>query len=219
MSESITITWPQRDIDALFAQMKAAAKYLDYDMGHALKAAAKHVLASMRTSTRRAPKFRTIREATWLSQSDFERARKLKGRNLTAFEVEGYFGRPRRYGVKVFFSRDKSTVKRNHARIGNSGLASMVWGQGASQLGEFQSLIAAASDHLVRTARRFASTDKNFKGGDAFWKMNNTLEYALEALRGGANDVSTVMERAARAMEHSIERQLVKRMGLGSLSR
>jgi hypothetical protein len=206
----ITIEWPKADVDRLFAAMQNAQKYLNYDSGHALRAAAKHLLGALRTSTKRAPKYRTI------LPSDAKPPR----RNLKAFEVNGFFGRPRKYAEKTVFSRNKATARRRHATIGNSGLAAATWAQATRDLGgSFNGLISGAGQKLARLGRQFSSSRMDFKGGDNFWETHNTLDYITQALRGGENTIETVMARAASGMEQSINRQLVKRMGLGSLSR
>jgi hypothetical protein len=44
--------------------------------------------------------------------------------------------------------------------------------------------------------------------------MENTLNYATDALKGGEMDISTAMGRAARGMEKSINAQLRRKFGL-----
>lgn len=213
-SASFTVEWPKKDVDALFRSMEMAVKYLNYDMGHALKAAAKHLIQSIAASTRIAPKFREIKDATWLAPG----AKKPR-RGLHAYDVTGWFGYPRKQMTKQVYSRDMATAKRRHATIGRRGLARATWSVAARSMSGIGALFSASSSHTARVAAKYADSRSQFSGEDLFVEVNNFLPYAESALEGGPKDINSAMERAAAGMEKSIERQLVKRMGLGSLSR
>lgn len=201
------ITWPKEDVERLFRAMESARKYLNYDVAHALKSAARYVVQALGTSTKVAPKYRDI------SPSNQPAPR----RDLKAFDVTGWFGAPRRPLTKTVFSRNLSTAKRRHATIGKRGLAKAVWGASSRYVGGYNVLVTAASS-VSRLAAKFADTTSRLSGDAPSIEINNFLPYAEDALQGGPKDVGAAMERAARGLEKSVEKQLVKRMGLGRLS-
>jgi hypothetical protein len=210
MSNGVQIEFPRADVDRLFAAMQRSATELNKDSGAAMKQAVGYLLRSLGASTRVAPKYREVSPS----------AATPPRRNLKAFDVTGYFGKPRTLQTKTVFSRDKSTAKRRHAQIGNRGLAKRTWGiAGRDLMGRIDGMSFAdiGSAITAKIAAQNVETKGNFKGADVFAEIHNLLPYIRAAVK--PDEINSAFDRAARAMEHSIDNQLVKRMGLGSLSR
>lgn len=211
MSDAVSMEFDQRQVDALFRQIEAAQRLLNYDIGRAVGAAARSLLASLSASTRIAPKQRKITEVSEVQPSQ---------RGLHVFDIEGYFGKPRKHGVKRVQSHSLETARRRYAMIRNRGLAKLTWKSAASalKLSILDALGASAGD-AAKKAPRYVATQSKFSGMESFVLIRNRLDYIEQAMQNGSRSVDTAMQRAADGMEHSIEKQLVKRMGLGSLSR
>jgi len=210
LSNGVQIEFPKADVDRLFATMQQSAKLMDIEQGKAMKQAVGYLLRSLGASTRVAPKYREITASS----------AKPPRRNLQAFDVTGYFGKPRTAGTKTVFSRDKTTAKRRHATIGNRGLAKLTWKLAGRDMGnriEGMTFGSIASAITGKIAAENVETKSSFTGPDIFAEIHNLLPYIRSAVKPG--EINTAFERAARAMEHSIDNQLVKKMGLGSLSR
>jgi hypothetical protein len=207
MSDGVQIEFPKADVDALFSAMQRSAKELDVDQGKAMKQAIGYLVRSLGASTAVAPKYRTVTASK----------EKPPRRGLKAFDVTGYFGKPRRLETKTVFSRDKSTAKKRHAQIGNRGLAKLTWKLAARDIGDRldgMSFGDISSAITAKIAAQSIETKSNFQGADIFAEVHNLLPYIRSAVKENFN---SAFERAARAMEHSIDNQLVKRMGLGGL--
>lgn len=218
MSDGVTIEFPKADVDRLFAAMQRAGQDLNVDSGKAMKQAVGYLIRSLGASTRIAPKYREVKDATWLDPS-VKRPLGWKKKQLLAFEVHGYFGKPRTAGTKIVFSRDKQTAKKSHARIGNRGLAKLTWklaGRDLNQRLEGMSFSDIGSAISAKIAAQNVETKSNFNGADIFAEIHNLLPYIRAAVK---ENIGSVFDRAASAMEKSIDNQLVRRMGLGSLSR
>jgi len=203
MSNGVQIEFPHADVDRLFAAMQRSATELNNDSGKAMKQAVGYLLRSLGASTRVAPKYRDV------SQS----AAKPPRRNLKAFDVTGYFGKPRTLRTKTVFSRDKSTAKRRHAQIGNRGLAKKTWQiAGRDLMGRIDGMSFSdlGSAITAKIAAQNVETKGNFNGADIFAEIHNLLPYIRAAVK--PDEINSAFDRAARAMEHSIDKQLAKRM-------
>lgn len=203
MSNGVTIEFPQADVDKLFAAMQRSAKELDKDQGTAMKQAVGYLIRSLGASTAVAPKYREIVE-----RKDVKAPR----RDLRAFEIKGYFGKPRTAGSKTVFSRDKSTAKRRHAQIGNRGLAKLTWklaGRDLNQRLDGMSFGDIGSAITAKIASQSIETKSNFQGADIFAEIHNLLPYIRAAVK---ENISSAFDRAASAMEKSIDNQLIKRL-------
>jgi hypothetical protein len=205
MSNGVQIEFPSQAVDKLFAAMRRSANELNNETGKAFKQGVGYLIRSIGTSTAISPKYRQI------TSSAVEPPRN----NLKAFDITGYFGRPRTAGTKTAFSRDKATAKRRHATIGARGLAKATWKRVGRDL--FNVTAGMESGMVAKMAAKSVSSKGQFKGPDIFVEIHNFLPYINAALSPPA--LNSAFDRAARAMEHSIDNQLVKKMGLGSLSR
>jgi hypothetical protein len=211
MSDAIQIEFPQRDVDALKRQMESAIRYLNYDAGRALASAARFVVRSLGASTKVAPKFRDVKESG---------EQKTGGRSgYKSFDLTGYLGRPRRLQTRTVRAKGIRDARERFAAIRNRGLAKAAWSVAMTNMGASGSGIQSAAQNVARKARQYVQTDKQLSGPDPVIEIRNRLDHAIPALSGGPRDVSTAMERAASAMQKSIGNQLVKRMGIGRLSR
>lgn len=211
MSDGISIEWPQKDVDALYRQIDQAMTYLHYDYWRALGAAGRALLASLNASTRMAPKVRKITERTDMASGR---------RDLKVFQVEGWFGRPRRPATKIVRSKSISNVQRKYGKIRFSGLARMTWRVATRKVWRpMMDAMGVATHEVANKAEGFVDVETKQAAAETYILIRNRLPYIEEALQGKARTVQTAMERAAAGMQHSIERQIVKRMGLGRLSR
>ncbi len=203
----IELEFPEADVRDLFRQMDMGVKYLRMHEAHALNSAARAVAQALGTSTRIAPKYRDIKEVPDPSAR----------RNLKTFQITGWFGRPRRLETRTVRAQSKMNAKRKHAAIRRRGLAKQVWSRIGRKFGGMSAVhtLSAGASEISRLADRMGKSER----GDGFVKMTNFLGYAVPALQGGPHEVSTAMERAARSLQKSFESQLVRRMGLGKLSR
>lgn len=209
MSNGVQLEWPQADVNAMFRSMEYARRYLNADAGRAMKQAVAYLLRSVAASTKVAPKFREINERPGFV---------TKRSDLRAYGVTGWFGKPRRESTRLVYSRDYATAKRRHATIGNRGLAKLTWKWAARlvnskiESAKFSTLGAAITNKI---AAQNVEGKSNYKGEDVFAEIHNSLPYIKAAM---TSDVNTAMERAARGMMKSIDKQLVRRMKLGKLS-
>lgn len=204
MSEA-TIQFPQADVDRLFSAMQRSSELLNTDSGKAMRQAVGYLIRSLGASTRIAPKNREITKSS----------AKPPRRDLMAFDVTGYFGKPRKLQTKTVFSRNKETAKKQHARIGNRGLAKTTWKLAARDLNQRidgMSFGDIASAITAKIAAQNIETKSNFNGADIFAEIHNLLPYIRSAVK--MDEINTAFDRAARAMEQSVDNQLVKRMGL-----
>lgn len=206
----ITLEFPQRDVDAFFRAMNDQQRYLNKDAGQALGAAAKALVQSLGTSTKVAPKRRKVKEVA--SQS--------RRRDVKTYAVTGWFGKPRTEQTRFVNARnrDAGAVQRM-ASIGSRGLARASWKSVGKHIRANLNLMQVASGKIARIADQLGVAKAVLSGPDPYVEIRNRVPYIVQAMDGGRQEVSTAMERAARALNHSMERQLVRRMGMGSLSR
>lgn len=192
--------------------MQSAIRYLNYDAGRALAAAAGYVVRSIGASTKVAPKTRIVQENKISAPARGRRGYK-------SFDVTGYFGKPRTLQTRTVRATSLRDAKKRFGTIRNRGLAKATWSVAMRNFGRSGAVPVSAAQQVARKASDFVTTDKNLRGDDPVITIRNRLPYAEQALQGGPKDVNTAMARAAEAMQRSIENQLVKRMGLGRLSR
>lgn len=193
----MTIEWPKHDADKIFAAMSAGCKYLNWDSSKALAQAIKSIVQSLKKATKVAPKYRDVVEVSANEWGHRDEAHSEK-----YFDITGWLGKPRKLKTIGIRAYNISDAKRNRiARISASGLAKRTWPTLGGMAGKWSSLEI-----------------KNI-GDDQGVKIRNWLPYIVEAIDGGERTIETIKDKAAASMMHSIEKQLVKRMGLGSLSR
>lgn len=202
MSEQITIEWPQADADALFAAMEKARRELNYDYPHSLRAGMKAVLQAVGTSTRVAPKRREITNSLAIPPR----------KNLKAFDITGYFGKPRKLGTRTIFAESKRNAIKYHGTIGNRGLAKRTWSIAGKMFGA-SVMASAVKSYTDKLARNNVDVTKNYTGENQFIQVSNGLPYIEAAIDGGPNAINTAMQRAASGMLASVDRQIAKRMG------
>lgn len=215
MSESVTIEWPEKDVQALMQQIERAMTYLNYDVPKAIGAAARSIIRSLGASTRIAPKRRTVREQVTVE---------LSRQSLKTFDIEGWFGHPRTKTTVSVKARSLANAIKYHGVISRRGLARSSWRSlwdgisGAFGSGGSSGIDNTAAD-IAQIAKSVVSSTVTNAGMNSSILLVNKLDYIEAALEGGPKDIDTAMERAADGLMHSIDNQLVKRMGLGGLSR
>ena len=216
----ITLEIDQGSVDAFFAQIERARKDFNFSMGRAVGTAVSALLAQLRKSTLVAPKTRLV----YGMNNGMMTA--LKGRKLRSgleqYAVEGWFGRPRVFMTKIFKGVDLGEVMEKHGIIHRRGLARAVWKAAWKPL--MTSFMAAmeaeeADADTVMKSDQYVATSSMLEGDDCWVKVVNTLQYAAAAFAMGVGEVDSAMEVAARSMEHNLDNQLVRSMGLGSLSK
>lgn len=210
MSDALTIEFPQEEVDKLIQAMTYASDKLSLDMGQAMKQAVNRLVASFGASTKIAPKYRTV---TLLPQERSPR------KDLKAFGIEGYSGKPKRKQLKIVYARNKTNAKKKHALIRSRGLAKMTWRMAAkSVVGRvsgmtFKSINAAV---LAKTANIHIDTRADFKGrlgGEVYAEIHNSLPYIIPAMKGGKQSIDTAFQRAASGLIKSADKQLERRLG------
>jgi hypothetical protein len=205
-----SIEFPRADVDALFRQMDRQRRLLGKSLVHSLNAAAMYLGRSLGASTKMAPKTRKIQEL---------KISKSKRAGVKSWGVTGWFGRPRTYQTRILnTSKGKAYVKERIGMIRRRGLAKKTMASMAKNVGGIGAAGMAHMSYVAQDLARIASKHgKNTRGGgehDPWILMENTLNYATDALKGGEMDISTAMGRAARGMEKSINAQLRRRFGL-----
>ena len=212
-----SIEFPSADVDALFRQMDRQSRLLGRDLVHSLNAAAMYVGRSLGASTKVSKKTRQVK-ALPLKIAKGQRST-VNGQPVVPWGVTGWFGRPRTYQTKILrTSKGEAYVKERIGMIRRRGLAKKTMASMAKKVG---GIGAAGMSHMSFGAQelsRIASqhgTSQRGGGEQAPWiRMENTLNYATDALKGGEMAIETAMGRAARAMEHSIDKQLRRKFGL-----
>lgn len=223
MSSGVLVEFPQKDVKALSAAMEKGAKYLNWDNKKALQSAVLYVTKSLAASTKVSEKYRKFRDTGRTSRTGANRV----------FEVWTRYSTPKRrgkvlkrswYGApfhwQTIYAKNAAALKRRPAlNIAMRGLARQSWhAAAASMRRNIGGSGGLTGRDVPSVARKYGIMGWHLAGNDQWAEIRNKLPYIEQALSGGPQDVVTAMARAARAMEHSIEKQLVKRMGLGKLS-
>jgi hypothetical protein len=212
-----SIEFPRADVDALFRQMDRQSRLLGKSLVHSLNAAAMYLGRSLGASTKMAPKTRPVK-ALPLKIAKGQKSN-INGQPVIPWGVTGWFGRPRTYQTRILrTSKGKAYVKERLGMIRRRGLAKKTMASMAKNVGGIGAAGMAHMSYVAQDLARIASKHgKNTRGGgehDPWILMENTLNYATDALKGGEMDISTAMGRAARGMEKSINAQLRRRFGL-----
>ena len=206
-----TIEFPRADVDALFAQIDRAQKEVGASLGGAIRTATNRVALSMGTSTRVAPKYRTIKDT-----GDGSGVRKFDpktGKFYRNKRFEVYNDKTRR-PFDVWAKNMREAKRDKRVMLGRRGLAKLAWrkaAQGASAAAGFG--VGATGMAARYYAGRHGKGDAVYRGDNPWSKMSNFLDYAGSALVGGPNTVDTAMSRAADAMAHIIDGKIKKKMG------
>ena len=201
MASDVAIEFPTADVKALMQQIKRASKMLNIPLGRAVRMAGNMLGRTMGTSTR-VPK-RNVKAKK-------REIREIKGeksaRGKKKFEVITW--KRGRKDTFTVYARNKREVSRMpQVRISKYGLAKMTWVRIASRLGQGGSS-GGALPGAKRAARDAGKVEARLRGDDPYVKLINQLSYAIPALQGGENEVNTAMERAARGLAKSIDKQL-----------
>lgn len=210
MPLAASIEFPRADVDALFRQMDRQSRLLGRDLVHSLNAAAMYLGRSLGASTKMAPKTRKVQEL---------KISKSKRAGVKSWGVTGWFGRPRTYQTRILnTSKGEDYVKTRLGMIRRRGLAKKTMASMSKKVGRVGSAGVAhmsfGAQDLARIASKHGSSQRGGGEQDPWIRMENTLNYATDALKGGEMDISTAMGRAARGMEKSINAQLRRKFGL-----
>ena len=212
-----TIEFPQADIDRVFALMQRRAKELGGDIKRVVAWTGGKIAKSMSASTRVAPKRRKVYKKDGVYGVDIwsrgvKTFRPIKQSEGEIVEVKAKNGHTlykntktgKIYGnaAEVDISTKEGAKNSGMVVIRKSGLAKKLW--------------------QVAAARMFSggglSPMRVSNAGEVKWfgpnlTINDNLNYALDAMRGGKMGVSTVMQRAADGMERQIQDSIFKKLG------
>ena len=205
MSNGVQISIPMGDVNRLFDAMQYASEKLNIDMGQAMKRGVNSLLNSIAASTKVAPKNRPIKHRPTI---------KPPRRDLKAFSVDGWFGKPRTHQSKIVFAKNLKNAKDTHGKISRRGLARLTWKLAAKDLANRFSVKVPTVDAAItgKVAAENIEARGNFKGFDIFAEIHNSLPYIKQALEGGPKSVDTAFDRAARGLLKSVDKQVERRL-------
>lgn len=248
MSNGVQFDFPQADVNRLFDAMKRSANELNKDNGSAMKQAVGYLVRSLSASTKISAKLRPIVKnpnKKWKTDRRIAPFGVMKYKKGNQYFVPIY--RTGEYGKLRFFDKKSASwfdrrsgkwekipsgqdianpeiivpgiMNDKRRKIGNRGLAKLTWKLAAKNLNQRLDGMTFGSIKSAITAKIAAQnieTKSNFKGNDVFVEIHNSLPYIRSAIK---DDFGSVFDRAARAFEYNIERQLEKRFGSVKLSR
>lgn len=213
----------RKDIAGVMAQLNRAQREVGLSAPRSMNLAMRAVLNSLATSTKVSKEFRDYRQV----------GESRSGKNKV-YEVTTRYATPARKGKAlrrswtsgpwrgqlIYAENEDALKKRPAVIIAMRGLAAETFRQ-AGRKGGFHIPKKAQADSragrnmriMMKAARRWAEYESHLKGDDPWLKMTNTLDYAQDALSGGASSVNTAMERAARALEHTLDNMMAKKYG------
>jgi len=212
MAVDIKVQIPANEIASLQRSINRAQKDLGLTSGQAVKMAARAVLRSMGASTKVAPKTRPAVAKTVLVSRTLKSGKQGKPRKVKRYGVDVY-----RQNLSapvfqaVYGATNKTDVKRsNIAQINRRGLAKAAWVRIGDRARIGVPGEGVASGRTKSKAWQNTSMQYSFRGKDPFAIMTNRLPYAMDALKNGASDLRSAMDRGARAMMHTIADKLAK---------
>lgn len=195
--DGFTIDFPTRDLAALRSQMERAGKDLHKSGGQAVKFGAWAVASSLGASTKVSAKNRPVAEIP-------TSRKKTKKFEITSFKA----GSKR---VFPFYATGKrELLKSGIVRIGKKGLAKASWMWGIKKLGSSRGAGSGSTASAKKTGRKVIDVTQALRGDNPSVTIRNKLDYVMEALRAGPQDVETAMGRAARQMEKIINDRIAK---------
>jgi len=196
MADAFTIEFPRGDVAALQHQMRRAEKLLGKSSGQSVRFGAWAAAKSLGASTKVSDKYRPYeeKETTRTGVKKFEVVSHATGKKST-FD---------------WYARGVQQLKRGPARIANRGLAKGSWMWSIRALGSAQGSTKDVSPMAKKRSRDKVSVYKDLSGSNPSVRITNRLGYITDALRGGPQDVSTAMGRAARQMAKIINADVAK---------
>jgi len=220
VGKSIGIEFPKEDAAALMKQMERARKLLGKDLKGSIISAMKYVMQSLAVSTKVSQKYRAYTELPKKSRSGLN----------SVFAVATKYQTPRRKGKalrrswqgdwreqRIYAKNEAELKKRPAVIIAMRGLAKESWkAAGARNKMRITSADKATGKTgaiMRKAARRWVTAVNRLTGEDPYMQVTNELAYMENAINGGNSTINSSLARAARAMEHSIDRQLAARMG------
>jgi hypothetical protein len=207
MSDAFEIRFPREDVRAFFRQMETNRKALNLSAGRALRQAANQLGRACGASTKVPTRDVKAKKRT------MEPVGKASRTGNRQFRVTSWkSGERKRFTVTA---RNVSEAKKlPQVKVGNFGLAKRVWAAIAREFGRAGS-DGGATKNAKRLGQKFGSVKAVLKGDDPYVRMTNSLPYAVDALQQGERSIDTAMARATRALAHSMEKQLERKMKAG----
>ena len=196
MADAFTIEFARGDVAALQHQMRRAEKLLGKSSGQSVRFGAWAAAKSLGASTKVSGKYRP-----------YEEKETTRG-GVKKFEVTSH----KRGGKNTFdwYARGVRELKKGPARIANRGLAKGSWMWGIRALGSGAGAGKDVSAVAKSRSRNKTVVVKSLTGSNPCVRITNRLGYIMDALRGGPQDVSTAMGRAARQMAKIIDAGVAK---------
>ena len=214
----ITFDFPKRDASNFFKSMERGRVELGWSLGNSLRRGSWALINSIGTSTKVAPAKRKFHK-------DLDDSRRIEKQKKTDCETKRLGYNPvkqkeqlwvvkTKLGNKRYFRAKGKREANKHpfVRIANRGLAKYSWAWGMGSLGGRGSSTDVTQSAKQKAPRRVQVTS-NLRGDDPWVKVTNKLDYITSALRGGLHSVDTAMERAARGLQHEIDKTLAKKFG------
>jgi hypothetical protein len=205
MSNGVQISIPMGDVDKLFKAMQYASDNLSIDMGKAMKRGVNALLNSIAASTKVAPKNRPVKHRPSL---------KTPRKDLKAFSVEGWFGKPRTHQNRIVYAKNLTNAKNTHGKISRRGLARLTWKLAAKDLANRFAVKVPTLESAItgKVAAEHIEAKSNYKGHDVYAEIHNSLPYINKALEGGPKTVDTAFDRAASGLIKSVDKQIERRL-------
>ncbi len=204
----ITIDFPAEDVRAMMRAMQRQAAELGAGLKLQIKTAAGMVARSMATMTYEP--HRDVVKSTKRRKSELVKATvERKFTNQEYLVKRWYQGKLRTFSI---YAPSKTAAnKMSQVKIGNWGLAKASWMFGLKKLGP-GAKFGFATQSARRGAYQATTVEMNLNPVDPWVRITNRLPYILDVVPGGESALNGAMGKAARAMEHSIDEQLKRKM-------
>ena len=199
----------RQSMNALSGQIDRAVKTLGKTLPEAVQFGAWAVASTLATSTRVAPKLRKIEAAS--QGVSFADGKAVRGN--VAFRVTSDKGGSSKE-FTVYAPNKAAAKKLPQVRIALHGLAKASWGWAQRKLGSGTGAFGGVSIKGRQRAANAQVVEKGLQHVNPYIQITNRLGYITEAMQGGENAIDTVMERAARRMQHVINGKVAKAFGL-----
>jgi len=212
---SMTITFPQSDVDAFFRQTERLETELGRSNKTATRTAARQVLRSAGAITDVAPKYRKYKRVgkqsksgTGLFEVDLSDASKALKQAAANSGLAYKSGK-----VRVPAKSVADLKKSGFVKIGARGLAKISWQMIASRgrIGSVKAGKAVPQSHMIKAmAKDRVKWSERFSTAEQYVRIENDLQYIEKAIKGGLGAMESIMGKAARGIEKMITRTLEK---------
>jgi hypothetical protein len=206
MSDQVSVEWPKKDVQALWAQIDRAQKELGKDLGQAVRFAAWSVARSLGVGTKVSDKYRPYKVIK--EERGVARRAGSKLYEITSWKK----GREHTFNMRAKnIAELKATPQ---VKIANRGRAKSAWMWGIKKLGSGSGVsMNGVTPKGFMAAQNTMDVEQKLSGDNPYVKMINSLPYATSALKGGMSAVNGAMGKAARSMARIINADIKKKLG------